>query len=846
MSRVNKSIEHIWWQKYHAYCRSVLVLVFLLGLSIFSITSIHAQECVNNNDETALEFIDKDEFAATRVLNTYSPVLLPNGFTIEAWIKPYSFAAGSSTFRAIVAGSPVVPPKKGSTTRTDRTFVVSQKGDYSGWGLTVCTESSGCAEAETDPGVLAENQWHYIAATYNGNDIILYQEIDGVVQQVGYGTTSGTAKPLVYFVIGQWVQSFYGAIDEVRFWDAALPIENLQANTSCDFAAGDEEGLIGYWRLNEGYPSGHFYDCSGKGLWQDGVLGAKEILGDRADPAWVEGFEPTNQSPVADDDYYTLIDSSTVNAKLTIAAPEGVLEGDDDPDGDPLSAVVENTANLQGRLLAFNSDGSFEYSCDSDGDEFCDFPQGFTDEFTYQAYDGCNYSEAASVTLTVGNIPIDNCPGVFNPVSSWKDINGALHTNEQPDYDLDVVGDACDNCPKVFNPDQEDLDYGGLGDGLGDACDEQVNESLAAIDDPASVPTRQAGEPFWFEACFKNGSSEAITVVRPDCFNTTFTILDSNGYAVPPRFRISRARGAPEDYITVQPGEDFCATCDLSEMYDPRVLGEGDYTVIAAYSNDVEDPDQDFDVFTGMVGSNAVPVTIAGTTALKTAQCSFSPAEWQARWSVDDGPNITLQISDIEDYLVRRVDIETITLNGRHAPVIEDLESISGNVLLTIKLDAKQAVQALGSPVPGTRAFVRVQGKVGNNDDIFTSQCTVTIAGDQGCSPGYWKNHLASWPAGFAPSDPFARVFGVDPSALSQPEITLIQALQAGGGGANVLLRHGTAALINAARQDVFYPLSEGRVIAWVRNALDPGDPVRIAALASELADYNTLGCPLN
>jgi hypothetical protein len=652
---------------------------------------------------------------------------------------------------------------------------------------------------------------------------------------VGSEPTSGIANPLVYFVIGQWVQSFYGAIDEVRFWNVALPIDKIR---SCALA-GDEEGLIGYWRLNEGHPSGSFHDCSSKGLWQDGVLGAKEILGDRADPAWVDGFEPTNEPPEAGDDTFILNSSNTVKAKFTIVA-SGVLENDYDPDGDPLSAVVENTANLQGRLLALNSDGSFEYSCDSDGDEFCDFPQGFTDEFTYQAYDGCNYSDQATVTLTVGNIPIDNCPGVFNPASSWKDINGDLHTNEQPDYDLDGDGDACDNCPKIPNPNQEDSD----GDGLGDACDEQVNESLAVIGDPAPVPTRQAGEPFWFEACFKNGSDEAITVVRPDCFNTTFTILDSNGNAVPPRFRISRARGAPEDYITVQPGEDFCVTCDLSEMYDPRVLESGNYTVIANYSNDVEDPDQDFDVFTGMVGSNAVPVTIAaGSTEVKTAECSFSPTEWQGRWSVDDGPDITLELSNIEDHNVNKVDIETITLNGRHGPIIEGTESIAGE-FLSINLDAKQAVQALGSPVPGTRAFVRVQGKA--RDDIFTSQCTVTIAGDQGCSPGYWKNHSVSWPAGFAPSDKFVRVFGVDPSVLTQPEITLIQALQASGGGANTLLRHGTAALLNAAHQDVFYPLSEGRVIAWVRNALDPGNPDRISVLASELADYNALGCPLN
>lgn len=100
--------------------------------------------------------------------------------------------------------------------------------------------------------------------------------------------------------------------------------------------------------------------------------------------------------------------------------------------------------------------------------------------------------------------------------------------------------------------------------------------------------------------------------------------------------------------------------------------------------------------------------------------------------------------------------------------------------------------------------------------------------GDEGCTPGYWKNHLEDWAAtGYSTSDSFEDIFGVDLGFS-----TLGEAVEAKGGGDKKLARHGTAALLNAAHPDVNYPLTVAEVIAAVQSGDD-----------DTLAEYNELGC---
>ena len=71
--------------------------------------------------------------------------------------------------------------------------------------------------------------------------------------------------------------------------------------------------------------------------------------------------------------------------------------------------------------------------------------------------------------------------------------------------------------------------------------------------------------------------------------------------------------------------------------------------------------------------------------------------------------------------------------------------------------------------------------------------------GEEGLTPGYWKNHLDAWHV-YSPGDGFDAVFGTTAFAG-----TLQEALNLRGGGLNALARHAVAALLNLADPDISY-----------------------------------------
>lgn len=162
------------------------------------------------------------------------------------------------------------------------------------------------------------------------------------------------------------------------------------------------------------------------------------------------------------------------------------------------------------------------------------------------------------------------------------------------DQDGDGMRDAVDNCPTTPNPDQADTD----GDGVGDACDNcplranaNQQDNVCALDTGetlATPPSKPQGDPILVTARFRNNTGAAIRTVRPDCINTTFTVIDSDNQQLDPIIR-ERMYGIPDDLVIIAAGAEFAVTCDLTEMFDPLILSPDTYQVVATYGNQFVD-----------------------------------------------------------------------------------------------------------------------------------------------------------------------------------------------------------------------------------------------------------------
>ena len=119
-----------------------------------------------------------------------------------------------------------------------------------------------------------------------------------------------------------------------------------------------------------------------------------------------------NVAPVADDDGYL----TSENVALTVSVP-GVLAGDSDANGDPLTAILDS-GPANGDLM-LNADGSFTYTPDP----------GFvgSDYFRYYASDGYFNSATTRVYIEVTDTGgTGDTFGLDDGAYSWHEGSDAL------------------------------------------------------------------------------------------------------------------------------------------------------------------------------------------------------------------------------------------------------------------------------------------------------------------------------------------------------------------------------------------------------------------------------------
>ena len=121
-------------------------------------------------------------------------------------------------------------------------------------------------EGDSAEGAFNENQWYMISIVWNGSDLNVY--VNGEKDTPWKNTISGSqAFKLNRFEIGMsWggyggSQSYTGRMAEMRIWNIARSQSEI-ASTLCSVDA-KSEGLLGYWKMNEG--EGHIFKDSVNG-----------------------------------------------------------------------------------------------------------------------------------------------------------------------------------------------------------------------------------------------------------------------------------------------------------------------------------------------------------------------------------------------------------------------------------------------------------------------------------------------------------------------------------------------------------------------------------------------------
>jgi len=279
------------------------------------------------------------------------------------------------------------------------------------------------------------------------------------------------------------------------------------------------------------------------------------------------------------------------------------------------------------------------------------------------------------------------------------------------------------------------------------------------------------------------------------------------------------------------------------------VLSAGDLRVLSPFSPLGPDADLRNTAIGGLCATCTSNMLVINDPVDGTAAAP-SDAQWGGRITITGFPaNAYIRDYQLADHEVAAPPIgepdSRLIVNGINiAPAGQPQGQ---NAIITVETTQLQLIGAGGVTFILGNAPIQQGSEAIDNIRV----CIRQDLGDDGCTPGYWKNHPDSWgPTGFATGATLESVFDV-PNGFGLDATTLLQALDLGGGpgaqgGAQILLRAAVAALLNAAHPDVDYAQSSAAVIAAVNAALASGDRDTMLTLATTLDNQNNAGCPIN
>lgn len=222
---------------------TLTLLLFLLQLGWLS-----AQNCSPNTH--SLQFNGFSDEVALPRRNAYE---ITDEITVSAWINASQWASGSA-LGSILCKHGWSSGERGYVLRCGGNGVLSftiAGVDPSGINLSWKEASS----LSFTP--MLTNQWYHAAGVFDGDSVKVY--INGVL--AGFTLFQGTIDTSSGYrpAIGNLCDSvqfqnryFTGLIDEVKIYNRALSAAEIMAGMNVQVDPATQNGLVGYWRMNEG------------------------------------------------------------------------------------------------------------------------------------------------------------------------------------------------------------------------------------------------------------------------------------------------------------------------------------------------------------------------------------------------------------------------------------------------------------------------------------------------------------------------------------------------------------------------------------------------------------------
>lgn len=225
--------------------RGLYVVAILLSI-------VKAQVANQPGSGNALDFVGSG-MVSGEPGGVYS--LVANNFTQEFWVKPRKTRVATSESQTGISGTSgqnyAIYPMHGGCGPCNCVPTDAGAGVSVGTNGISVFEHAGCHMPAllVWNGTISNTEWTHVAVVFSNRTPSLY--VNGVLVRTGLQSIK-TVHPSWLLGDNGSYGPFNGQIDEVRTWNYALSAAEIRQNMCRKLPANYGNGLIGYWRLDEG------------------------------------------------------------------------------------------------------------------------------------------------------------------------------------------------------------------------------------------------------------------------------------------------------------------------------------------------------------------------------------------------------------------------------------------------------------------------------------------------------------------------------------------------------------------------------------------------------------------